>query len=410
MKLPFYIAWRYLFAKKSQNVINIISAISVVGVALGTMALIVVLSVFNGFDTLIKSLFSVFDPDLKIELVEGKTFVPDDLITEQIEDHPGILYYSEILEENALLVYDERQHVVRMKGVDENYRNVSGVDTMIIQGDFILTDEHNNHYTVMGRGVGNILAVGLNFITPVNVYIPSRTAPPTLSPERAFNRQIIFPSGIFSVEQEFDMEYILVPISFARLMLEYEKEVTSMHIKVADGFRDRTVKNDLQNLFGDDFRVLDRYEQHEWLYRLMQTEKWAIFLILTFIILVASFNIIGSLTMLIIEKKKDMAVLKSLGADKKIIHRIFLLEGWMISVAGALTGLVIGTVVCLLQMEYEIIKLYGTGTFIIDAYPVELQFLDYIYVFLAVVFIGFISAWYPSRYVIKHYLSEEDTL
>lgn len=410
MKLPFYIAWRYLFAKKSQNVINIISAISVVGVALGTMALIVVLSVFNGFDTLIKSLFSVFDPDLKIELVEGKTFVPDDLITEQIEDHPGILYYSEILEENALLVYDERQHVVRMKGVDENYRNVSGVDTMIIQGDFILTDEHNNHYTVMGRGVGNILAVGLNFITPVNVYIPSRTAPPTLSPERAFNRQIIFPSGIFSVEQEFDMEYILVPISFARLMLEYEKEVTSMHIKVADGFRDRTVKNDLQNLFGDDFRVLDRYEQHEWLYRLMQTEKWAIFLILTFIILVASFNIIGSLTMLIIEKKKDMAVLKSLGADKKIIHRIFLLEGWMISVAGALTGLVIGTVVCLLQMEYEIIKLYGTGTFIIDAYPVELQFLDYIYVFLAVVFIGFISAWYPARYVIKHYLSEEDTL
>jgi len=410
VKLPLYIATRYLFAKKSQNVINIISAISVAGVALGTMALIVVLSIFNGFDNLIQSLFSVFDPDLKIEIVEGKTFVPDEKIMENIRTHPGVQHYSEILEENALLVYDDRQHVVRMKGVDDNFINVSGVDTMIIRGEYLLTDEHNNNYTVMGRGVGNILAVGLSFITPVNVYMPSRTAPPTLSPERAFNRQIIFPSGIFSVEQEIDTEYILVPLGFARQILEYNNEVTSLHIKVDDGFRERNIRNDLQDMFGEDYRVMDRYEQHEWLHKLMQTEKWAIFLILSFIILIASFNIIGSLTMLIIEKKKDMAVLRSLGADRKLVHMIFLIEGWMISIAGAVTGLFTGAIVCILQMEYEIIKLYGTGTFIIDAYPVDLRFMDFIYVFFTVIFIGFLSAWYPARYVMKHYLSEDEQL
>lgn len=410
MRLPLYIAKRYLLAKKSQNVINIISAISVAGVALGTMALIVILSVFNGFDNLIRSLFSVFDPDLKIEIVEGKTFVPDEKIIEKIRNHPGIVHYSEVLEENALLVYDDRQHVVRMKGVDENFINVSGIDTMMIRGEYLLTDAHNNYYTVMGRGVGNILSVGLSFITPVNIYIPSRTAPLTLSPERAFNRQIIFPSGIFSVEQEIDTEYILVPIPFARQILEFENEVTSLHIKLADGFREKIVRGDLQDMLGEDYRVMDRYEQHEWLHKLMQTEKLAIFLILSFIILVASFNIIGSLTMLIIEKKKDMAVLRSLGADRKLIHRIFLIEGWMISVAGALAGLLTGAVFCILQMEYELIKLYGAGTFIIDAYPVDLRFMDFIYVFFTVIFIGFLSAWYPARYVMKHYLSEDEQL
>jgi len=410
VRLPLYIAKRYLLAKKSQNVINIISGISVIGVAVGTMALIVVLSVFNGFNSLVQSLFSVFDPDIKIELVEGKTFTPDKNTVEKILNHPGVESFSEVLEENALFMYDDRQHVVTMKGVDENYRKVSGVDTMIIEGDYILTGSKNNNFTVMGRGVANMLGAGPNHVDPVSVYMPSRTAPPTLRPERAFNREAVFPSGIFSVEQEFDMDYALVPIAFARRLLEFDNEVTSLNIKISEGFSHKRVKQDLQEITGERLKVMDRYEQHEWLYKLMQTEKWAIFLILTFILMVASFNIIGSLTMLIIEKKKDMAVLRSLGADSGLIHKIFLLEGWMISVVGAFAGLILGTAVCLIQMEYEVIKLYGTGAFIIDAYPVELQLQDYLYVFLTVLTIGFLSAWYPAKYVIKRYLSENEQL
>lgn len=401
-KLPFFIARRYLLAKKSQNVINIISAISVVGVATGTMALIVILSVFNGFDSLIKSLFSVFDPELEISLVEGKTFVTaGDSRFEKVKDHPGIYYFTEVLEENALLMYDDRQHIATMKGVGDNYAEYSGLDRMIVDGRFMLKDEYDNQFAVIGRGMANVLGVGLSFITPLEVYIPRRTAGFTLNPEDAFNRKIIFPEGVFSVEQEFDMSYIIVPIGFARNLLDYENEVTAVELGIREGFSENVVREEIQEILGDEFSVLNRYQQHEWLYKVMETEKWAIFLILSFILLVASFNIIGSLTMLIIEKKKDIAVLTSMGASENLIRKIFLFEGWMISVVGALSGLILGFLISFAQMEFGLIKLYGAGTFIIDAYPVELQFPDFIYVFLTVLAIGFVAALVPVRYIIR---------
>jgi lipoprotein-releasing system permease protein len=411
MNLSLYIAKRYLLAKKSQNVINIISAISVVGVATGTMALIVILSVFNGFDSLIKSLFSVFDPELKITLVEGKTFTATgDSRFDAVRGHPGVLYYTEVLEENALLRYGERQHVATLKGVGEDFSRSSGLGEMIVAGDFKLRDDMGNEYAVIGRGLANVLAVGLNFITPLDIYIPRRTATLTMAPEQAFNRKMIFPSGIFSVEQEFDMNYVVIPIAFARELLEYDDEVSSIEIKLRDNFRESAVQQEMQELLGDEFRVLNRYQQHEWLYRVMQSEKWAIFLILSFILMIASFNIIGSLTMLIIEKKKDMAILKSLGAGEKLISRIFLFEGWMISATGALAGLLLGFVISYMQMEFGIIKLYGSGTFIIDAYPVELQAADFFYVFFTVLLIGFFAALIPVRYITRRIFSQAEQL
>ncbi len=413
MNFPVFIAKRYLLAKKSQNVINIISAISVVGVATGTMALIVILSVFNGFDSLIKSLFSVFDPELEIRLVEGKTFVAEgDSRFDDVRDHPGVLYYAEVVEENALVMYGERQHIATMKGVDDSFARHSDVEKMIVDGYFQFSDEYDNEFAVIGRGVANVLGVGLNFITPMEVYIPRRTIRPaiTLAPEQAFNSKLIFPSGIFAIEQEFDMSYILVPVNFARDLLEYSNEVTSIELGVREGFRESEVRQDLQEILGDEFQVRNRYQQHEWLYKVMETEKWAIFLILSFILLVASFNIIGSLSMLIIEKKKDIAVLKSMGAGEGLIRKIFLLEGWMISAVGAFTGLLLGFLISFAQMRFGIIKLYGTGTFIIDAYPVELQSMDFVYVLLIVLAIGFLAALVPVRYITRRFFTESEQL
>jgi lipoprotein-releasing system permease protein len=414
MNLPFFIARRYLLAKKSQNVINIISAISVVGVAIGTMALIVILSVFNGFDSLIKSLFSVFDPEIEITLVEGKTFIAEsDSRFEAVMNHPGVAYFTEVLEENALLMYGDRQHVATLKGVDQNYAMTSGLDRMIIDGSLMLRDDNNNSYAVIGLGLANVLNVGLNFITPLDIYIPRRTATIssiTLNPERAFNRKMIFPSGIFSVEQEFDLSYVVIPIEFVRDLLEYEHEVSAIELGLNPGFRESEVIADIQAVLGDEFSILNRYQQHEWLYKVMETEKWAIFLILSFILLVASFNIIGSLTMLIMEKKKDLVVLKSLGATEKMIRKIFLFEGWMISIVGAVAGLALGFLIAFIQMEFGIVKLYGTGAFIIDAYPVEVQAPDFLYVFITVLLIGLLAAVVPVRYITRRIFNRAEQL
>lgn len=406
MNFSFYIARRYLIAKKSHNVINIISAISVFGVTTGTMALVIVLSVFNGFESLIKSLFSAIDPDLRISLVEGKVFVPTEEVIEQISNHKGIAYYSKIIEENALFTYDERQHIGVMKGVDENYELMTGLDTMLSEGEFRLTSQ-GMPSAVVGQGVANTLAIGLHFLSPLNIFIPNRDGRITLNPEQAFNRQFVFPVGIVAVEPEFDQKFVIVPIGLARNLLEYDNEVTAIEIKVYDPQNVNTIKKDLQGMFGDKFKVLDRFEQQEWLYRVMRTEKWAIFLILSFILLVASFNIVGSLTMLIIEKKKDIAILRSLGADNQLIKRIFLIEGWLISLLGAIAGLILGAAICFAQYQFGLIKLAGSGTFIIDAYPVEMQVNDFVWIFFTVLFIGFFAALYPARYISERYIKSD---
>jgi len=407
MKLPLYIALRYLFAKKSHNAINIISSISVGGVTVGAMALIIILSVFNGLDSLIKSLYSSFDPDLKITVNQGKTFTVNNDLFENIKNHKGVLYFAEVIEEDALLRYGENEHFATIKGVGDEFVEMSGIDSMIIDGEFQLKPNGIPH-AVIGQGVAISLSVGLNFITtPIKIYFPKRTDKVSFNPETAFNRKNIFPSGIFAIEQDFDSKYIILPIEFARDLLDYTNEVSSVELKISTNFDIEEVKNDISEILGSEFSVKNRYEQNELFYKIMKSEKWYIFFILSFILIVASFNIIGSLTMLIWEKREDILTLKSLGANPRLIRNIFLIEGWMISVIGAISGILLGMVICFLQKEFELVKLQG-GHFVIDAYPVEMNFPDFILVFLTVLLIGFFAAWYPVRYISKRYLAQNN--
>jgi lipoprotein-releasing system permease protein len=403
MNLPFYISKRYLFSKKSQNVINIISGISVIGVVTGTMALIVILSVFNGFDELIKSLYSTFDPEIKIILAEGKTFSPSSPGFSEIRNHRYVVNFSEVLEENVLLRYGDRQYIATMKGVDDEFANVTGIDTMIIEGSFSLM-EKNRPLAVIGQGVAYYLGVGLTFINPINIYSIKRTGNISMNPEQAISRKFIFPSGIFSIEQEHNTRYIIVPISFARDLLGYQDEVSAVELKLQPGADIEMVQDEIRHIVGNEFLVQNRNDQNALFYRIMKSEKWAIFFILTFILIVASFNIIGSLTMLMLDKKEDIRTLQNLGASNRLIRRIFLLEGWMISIIGAIIGLIIGSVIAWLQARFGIIKLSGSGSFIIDAYPVVYKFTDVLKVFITVIFIGFLAAWYPVRYISRNFL------
>lgn len=403
MNFSFYIAKRYLFAKKSRNVINIISAISVVGVSIGTMALIVILSVFNGFDNLVQSLFNSFDPDIKITIKEGKTFSSGAERIQNLKKLKGVLYMSEIIEENALLKYDDRQYIVTVKGVSDEFINMSGIDSMIIDGEFILKENKNN-YAVIGQGVALNLAVGLNFITPINIYIPKRTQKVSLNPEKAFSRKYIFPSGIFAIQQDFDSRYIIVPIDFARDLLDYSNEVSAIELKLDPVFNKDKIQEEIKKHLGTGYEVKNRFEQQELLYKIMKSEKWAIFLILTFILIIASFNVIGSLTMLIIEKKKDIDTLRSLGTNLSVLRKIFLFEGWMISILGAILGLLTGTIICWIQQHFGLIKIQGSESFVIDTYPVYLELPDFVYVFVTVFFIGYLAAWYPVRYISGKFL------
>ena len=407
MNLSLYIARRYLFAKKSRNAINLISGISVVGVAVGTMALIVVLSVFNGFDELIKSLYSSFDPELKIIPVTGKTFIPDTYEFQKVQEHPGVLALSETLEENALLRYGDRQYIATIKGVDENFSAVTGIDTMIVEGTFDLHLQ-GGMSAVVGQGIAYYLGIGLNFLNPVNIYIIRRSADISMNPEEAIRRKFIFPAGIFSIEQEHNSKYLLVPLEFARDLLETDKEVTALELKLNPSFDPRLVQAEIRSLVGEDYQVQNRNEQNELFYRIMRSEKWAIFFILTFILIVASFNILGSLTMLILDKKEDILTLRNLGASDILIRRIFLLEGWMISILGAIFGLAVGSCIAWIQAEYGLIKLTGSGSFIIDAYPVVLKIADVCKVFVTVLFIGFLAVLIPARYISARYMLATD--
>lgn len=404
MNLPFYISRRYLFSKKSQNVINIISGISVIGVVTGTMALIVILSVFNGFDDLIKSLYGTFDPEIKIIPTVGKTFSPSEPGFSQVRNHRNVLYFSEVLEENVLLRYGERQYIATMKGVDEAFDNVTGIDSMIIEGSFKLKEDRRP-LAVVGQGVAYYLGIGLTFLNPINVYSIKRTGNISLNPEQAISRKFIFPSGIFSIEQEHNIRYILVPISFARELLGYNDEVSAVELKLRPGTDIEFFRDEIRKILGNGFLVQDRNDQNALFYSIMRSEKWAIFFILTFILIVASFNIIGSLTMLMLDKKEDILTLQNMGASKSLIRRIFLLEGWMISILGAIIGLIIGSVIAWLQARFGLIKLSSSGSFIIDAYPVVYKFPDVIKVFVTVIFIGFLAAWYPVRYISRNFLN-----
>jgi lipoprotein-releasing system permease protein len=411
LNFPFYIAKRYLFARKSHNAINLISSISLLGVAIGTMALIVVLSVFNGFDDLICSLFDSFNPDLKITIAEGKAFDAGDSKFERIRNIEGVADFAEVLEDKALLRYDKKQTIAVVKGVSENFAGISGIDTMLVSGNFILKGE-NEDYAVIGQGIAYFLnintSVNMDYQLPMAVYVPKRTKQLPMIPEKAINKKYIFPAGIFSIEQSHDSKYVIVPLEFARELFEYsDKEVTSIEIKLKDRANISKVQLEIQNILGSAFKVKTRYQQDELFYKTMQSEKYVIFLILVFILVVASFNVIGSLTMLILEKKFDISTLRSLGTNLSGIKKVFLYEGCMITFIGAVFGLMLGLQICWLQIKFKLVKLQGSGTFIIDAYPVKIKGADIIAVLLVVCLIGLVASWYPVRYITRRFIQTE---
>jgi lipoprotein-releasing system permease protein len=405
MKLSVYIAKRYLFAKKSRNAINVISAISVAGVTVGTMALITILSVFNGLEDMVKTIFSTSDPEIRITPVLGKVFTPDTLMLGRLSALDGVEAYAETVEETALLRYDERQYIATVKGVSMNYARVTQLDTAMWDGEFTLKGENGRPYAIAGLGVANHLGMRLNFVSPLTIYMPDRTAHLSVNPENAFTRKYIFLSGIFAVEQEFDSKYVFLPIDFARELLDYTDEVSSIELKIKDGYDERKTQKAIKQVVGDGFLVQNRYEQQEMFYRVMKAERLAIYVILTFILIIASFNIIGSLTMLMIEKERDIDILRSLGADNRLIKRIFIYEGWMISFIGTILGLIVGALLCAAQEHFGIVKLAG-DSLLIDAYPVRMKIIDFFVVAATVLTIGYGAAWYPVHYLSRRQLKE----
>jgi lipoprotein-releasing system permease protein len=409
VNVPFYIARRYLFAKKSHNIINIVSIISVLGIAAGTMALIIVLSVFNGFENLVAGLFNTFNPDIRIESAEGKTFDIDSFPIQQLKNIDGISCYTEVIEENALLKYKDKQYIVTIKGVSRDFNCTSDLNKSIVEGDYRL-EAGNTDFAVVGQGIAYNLGLSLNdFENPLAVYVPKRSNSKTIDPMDAFNMLEIQPSGFFGIQQDFDLKYVIVPLRFTRELLDYPSRLSSIELKFVSGADPQKVQKEIKKLLGPRFTVKNRFEQEEILFKIMKSEKLAVFMILTFILIIATFNVVGSLSMLILDKKKDIAVLKSLGAKTSLIRRIFMTEGMLISLSGAIIGLVLGFIVCFLQQTFGLITIGNSGSFLVEAYPVKMVFTDFIWVLMIDVVVGFIAAWYPVRYISQRYFKEKLT-
>jgi lipoprotein-releasing system permease protein len=396
MNFPFYIARRYLVSKKSHNIINIISVISIAGVSIGTMALIIVLSVFNGFEKLVVSLFNAFNPDLQITVAAGKTFNSTTFPEDRVRKIPGVRYLTEVIEENALIKYKDKQYIVTMKGVSAEYQHMSGIDTMITAGKFLLKEGDKN-FCVLGYGVAYYLGASIeDYQNPLTFYVPRRTASFAGIAENAFNSDIIFPSGFFSIQEDFDSKYVILPLGFVKNLLEYTNEITSLDVGIVKGSDADEIQKNISQLIGPKWVVKNRFQQQEALYKIMKSEKWAIFLILSFILLIATFNVIGSLSMLILDKKKDIAILQSMGATQPLVKRIFLLEGTLISFTGAVSGLILGGIICWLQQVFGFIRLGNAeSTFVVSSYPVHMQLTDFLMVFIIVISIGMLAVLYP---------------
>lgn len=409
MNLPFYIARRYLFSKKKHNAINIISAISVCGVALATLALVCTLSVFNGFQDMVAGLFTAFDPELKITIREGKVFDGQDERIRAIRTLPEVSVFTETLEENAMVQYKDRQTMAVIKGVEDNFEDLTAIDSILYgAGDFLLHDSIVD-YGVMGIELVSTLGTGIQFVDPLQIYTPKRNVKVNMAnPASSFNMDYLFsPGAVFVVnQQKYDSRYILTSLDFVRRMLDYTSEVSAVELRLKPDASLSSVKSKIASMLGDKFLVQDRYEQQADVFRIMEIEKLISYLFLTFILMIACFNVIGSLSMLILDKKEDVVTLRNLGADDRLIRRIFLFEGRLISLFGALIGIVLGLGLCFIQQKFGLITLGGGGgQFIVDAYPVSVHFWDVVLVFVTVLSVGFLSVWYPVRYLSKRLLS-----
>jgi len=404
VQLSYYIAKRYLISKKSHNLINVISLISVIGQAVGAAALIIVLSVFNGFEDVITSLYNTFDPDYVVTAMKGKTFHEQAFPEKKILTINGVKAIAGVVEEDALFKYADKQYIARIKGVSENYPRVSHLDSIIIDGTLTL-QEGDANFAIVGAGVAWYLNININNIRDLlSVYVPKRGKASSFNFTNAFNQMGIHPAGVFSVQQEFDQKYVFVPLRFARQLLDYSDEVTSMEIFLKPGADPDVVQSEINKILGPQYEIRNRLQQNQALYKVLKSERLIIFLILVFILILASFNMVGSLSILIVEKLKDIAVLKSMGAGKNLVRKIFTIEGLLISLAGSIAGLLFGLILLLLQQHYGLVGLGGSeGDFIINAYPVKMVLSDFIYVFFTVLAIGLLATWYPVRYLTGKY-------
>ncbi len=399
MNLPFYIAKRYLVSKKKQNIINIISAISLAGIVVGTMAIIIIVSVMNGFVQLIGMFYSDLDPDIQITSVEGKMFDPSEINTQKIKDLPGVINYAEVVEEVAMLRYGKQQYPATVKGVPSNYPEYTNIDNLLIDGDYYL-EKDGIDYAVVGRGVANYLGVGVSFLDPINVYVPKKGRQFSMNPSRAINHDYLFPSGVFANLEDVDGKYVLVSREFAAKLFGSGNMISAIELTVDENAAVAKIQSEIKNLLGDSFHVKNREQQHDLIFKTMKSEKWAVYFILIFTLLLASGNMIGNLTMLYIDKKEDIAILRSMGMSLQHINRIFLFEGWLISLLGGIIGTVLGILVCWLQIHFSLLKLPGAnGSFVISAYPVQVLFADIVLAFVAVLSIGFVASWYPVKFM-----------
>ena len=410
MNFPFYVARRYLFSKKSTNVINVISAISMLGVAVASMAMVVTLSVFNGFSDLVASLFTNFDPQLEITPVAGKTAPADDPVLVQIKALSEVEVATECVEDQAMAVYHDRQAMVTVKGVEDNFDRLTHIREILQgNGEFEL-HAADMHYGIPGIRLAEQLGTGYRYDTPLHIYAPRREGQLDMnSPEEGFVEDSLYSPGvIFSVMQgKYDRGYILTSIGFARRIFDQQGMLSSLELRLKPGSNFDAVKRRITQLAASKYHVRDRYEQQDDTFRIMKIEKLIAYIFLTFILVVACFNIIGSLSMLIIDKKSDVGTLRALGANDSQVSRIFLFEGWLISAFGAIVGILLGLLLCWIQQEFGIIALGQTeGSFIVNAYPVSVHPFDVVIIFVTVMVVSFLSAWYPVHHFSRRLLEE----
>lgn len=404
-RVSFYIAERYFFSRKRTNIINVISGISVVGVAVATMAMVVVMSVFNGFSDLVATFFTAFDPQLKVVPAAGKTVAADNPKLKAVRELDFVDLTSETVEDQALAIYGDRQAMVKIKGVDDNFEKLTKIDELCYGEGIYELHAADLQYGIVGIRLANTLGMSANWRHFLHIYAPNRTGQLDLmNPMEGFVvDSLLSPGVVFCVQQgKYDKNYILTSLSFARMLFQCDGELSALEVKLKPGTNISSAKAEIENIVGEEFSVLDRYEQQADTFNIMKIEKLMAYIFLTFILVVACFNIIGSLTMLIIDKKEDAETLRALGARESLIRQIFILEGWMISIAGAIIGVLTGLALCLAQQQFGIVSLgEQSGAFVIDAYPVSVHYGDVALIFFTVIIIGFLSVLYPVRYAVR---------
>ncbi len=406
MNLSFFIAKRYLISKKSNNAINVISWISIIAIAITTAALVIILSAMNGLTSVVADLYHAIEPDLKITAVHSKYISNKEGLTEKIRSVKGIDKISYSVEENALVKLDDKQTVVTVKGVDANFKDLTHFDTVVIDGVYRFNYK-GQYYGVFGKGIANKLGINVNdFISPISIYAPRRGKVESIDPEDAFNKLSVSPGGIFTLNDDFDYKYVLIDLKAAQELFECKNDISIIELSIKNKKDILSVQEALQAALGSGYLIKNRYQLNDVLFKTLETEKLWVFLILAFILVIATFNIIGALTMLIIEKKKDIKTLYNLGADQKFIRNIFMQEGFLITGVGAVSGLLIGLIVCVLQQQFHFVA-FDEG-YVIPYYPIKMELKDFIWILGVVMGIGFLAATYPVRVFTKNDLLHAD--